>query len=130
MGKSTERYVYYKLIMTTISQELARRLNPNEKPEYSVFALYPGPFNSNIALEAPSLFQPLLKLVFKLFFRSPEQAEPVVYMAASKELKGKTTDYLFLMSRKQVDEKAADPENGAKIWEESIRVLSELGIKF
>lgn len=117
MAKTVERYGYYKLLMTTFSQELARRLN-KDKINFSVFALCPGPVNSNIAREAPKLVQPLMKLVFKLFFRSPEKAaEPVVFMAASSDLEGKATDYLFLMSRKEIDEKATNTENGKRLWE-------------
>lgn len=120
MGKSVERYGYYKLLMTTFAQELSRRLNPNQHTEYSVFALCPGPVNSNIAREAPAVFQPLLKVVFGIFFRSPEKAsEPVVYLTASKDVEGKATDYLFLMSRKDVDEKAIDIENGKRLWSKS-----------
>jgi len=118
MAKTVERYGYYKLLMTTFSQELERRLNSNAKPNYSVFALCPGPVNSNIAREAPVIVQPLMKLVFKMFFSSPEKAaEPVVYLAASKDVEGKPKDYLFLMSRKPVDEKAADLDNGRRLWE-------------
>jgi hypothetical protein len=32
-------------------------------------------------------------------------------------VEGKPFDYLFLMSRKEVDEKASDPENGKKLWD-------------
>ena len=131
MGKSVERYGYYKLLMTTFSQELSRRLNPNQKTEYSVFALCPGPVNSNIAREAPAIFQPLMKLVFKAFFRSPERAcEPVVYLAASKDVEGKATDYLFLMSRKPVDEKAVDPKNGGMLWKITEALLKNYKIDF
>jgi NAD(P)-dependent dehydrogenase (short-subunit alcohol dehydrogenase family) len=131
MNKAVERYGYYKLLMTTFSQELSRRLNPNQYPQFSVFALCPGPVNSNIAREAPAVFQPLMKLIFKAFFRSPETAcEPVVYLAASTEVEGKPTDYLFLMSRKTVDEKASDPENGKKLWKISEELLESKGIAF
>ena len=131
MGKSVERYGYYKLLMTTFSQELSRRLNPNQKTEYSVFALCPGPVNSNIAREAPVIFQPLMKLVFKAFFRSPERAcEPVVYLAASKDEEEKATDYLFLMSRKPVDEKAVDPKNGGRLWKVTEALLKNYKIDF
>lgn len=127
MGKSVERYGYYKLLMTTFARELSRRLNPDGHPEFSVFALCPGPVNSNIARETPAVFQPLLKLVFKLFFRSPERAcEPVVYLAASKDVEGKPNDYLFLMSRKPVDEKAGNPENGKKLWMKTTQLLTRL----
>ncbi len=126
MGKSVERYGYYKLLMTTFARELSRRMNSGKHTEVSVFALCPGPVNSNIAREAPSVFQPLLKLVFGLFFRSPEKAaEPVVYLAASKDVEGKASDYLFLMSRRPVDEKADDPENGKRLWELTENLLKK-----
>ncbi len=118
MGKAVERYGYYKLLMTTFSQELSRRLNTNQHTNYSSFALCPGPVNSNIAREAPALFQPLLKVIFKIFFRSPEKAsEPVVYLAASKDVEGMANYYLFLMSREDVDQKASNTENGKRLWE-------------
>lgn len=125
MAKTVERYGYYKLLMTTFSQELERRLN-SDAVTYSVFALCPGPVNSNIAREAPAIVQPIMKLVFRIFFRSPEKAaEPVVYLAASQALEGKPKDYLYLMSQKAVDEKAADPENGRKLWELTQQLLDK-----
>lgn len=120
IGKVMELYGYYKLMLTTFANELSRRLNPGNVTDYSVFALCPGPVNSNIAREAPKIFQPLLKLTFSLFFRSPERAcEPVLYLASSKDVEDKAMDYLFLMSRKEMDPKATDPENGKKLWEVS-----------
>ncbi len=117
IGKSIELYGYYKLLLTTFSVELSRRLNPGSTTNYSVFSLCPGPVNSNIAREAPKVFIPLLKLVFGIFFKSPANAAiPVVYLAASGDVEEKPFDYLFLMSRKAVDEKAADPGNGKQLW--------------
>ena len=76
--------------------------------------------------EAPAIVQPIMKLVFKIFFSSPEKAaEPVVFMAASKDLEGKPKDYLFLMSRKAVDDKAADQENGKKLWSLTEQLLDK-----
>jgi len=125
MAKTVERYGYYKLLMTTFSQELERRLN-KDKINYSVFALCPGPVNSSIAREAPKMVQPIMKLVFKLFFSSPEKAaEPVVYLTASEDLEGKPTDYLFLMSRKDIEEKAINPENGNRLWELTENLIKE-----
>ena len=116
--KSVEMYGYYKLLLLTMASELSRRLNQGGKVQCSVFALCPGPVNSNIAREAPLLFQPLLKLVFGIFFRSPKKAcRPVVYMAASKELEGSTGNYMFLMQKKDMDEKATNLENGKRLWE-------------
>ena len=127
IGKSIEYYGYYKLLLTTFSVELSRRLNPNGERNFSVFSMCPGPVNSNIAREAPKLFIPLLKLVFGIFFKSPAKAAiPVVYLAASADVEGKPFDYLFLMSRKEVDEKASDPENGKRLWELSEKLRESL----
>ncbi|MBE0647453.1 MAG: SDR family NAD(P)-dependent oxidoreductase [Bacteroidales bacterium] len=122
--QSMELYGYYKLLLVTFSRELSRRLNPAGKVNTSIFAMCPGPVNSNIAREAPKIFHPLLKLIFAIFFKSPkEAAKPVVYLAASPDVEGKPFDYLFLMSRQEIDEKAADPENGERLWEVSERLL-------
>ncbi len=118
IGKSIELYGYYKLLLTTYSVELSRRLNPGAETNFSIFSLCPGPVNSNIAREAPKVFTPLLKLVFGIFFKSPAKAAvPAIYLAASGDVAGKPFDYLFLMGRKDVDEKASDPENGKKLWQ-------------
>jgi len=129
MKKTVELYGYYKLLLTTFAMELSRRLNPGSDTNISVFSLCPGPVNSNIAREAPGLFQPLLKLVFSLFFKSPEKAAvPVIYLASSKEPEGKPFDYLFLMNRKDIDELASDPENGKKLWEVSETLRKQLSM--
>ncbi|MFZ4522152.1 MAG: SDR family NAD(P)-dependent oxidoreductase [Bacteroidales bacterium] len=127
IGKSIELYGYYKLLLTTFSVELSRRLNPDGVTNYAVASMCPGPVNSNIAREAPKLFIPLLKVVFGIFFKSPAKAAvPVVYLAASKDVEGKPFDYLFLMSRQPVDEKASDPANGKKLWELSEELWTKL----
>jgi NAD(P)-dependent dehydrogenase (short-subunit alcohol dehydrogenase family) len=131
MGETVKYYGYYKLLMTTFAVELSRRLNPGKKAETSVFALCPGPVNSNIAREAPAIFKPLMKLVFALFFRTPEKASaPVVYMAASRDQEGKKLDYLFLMNKKEIDEKALDADSGKRLWEETERLLERHGVVF
>ena len=131
MGKTVELYGYYKLLMTTYANELSRRLNPQGQLNYSVFALCPGPVNSNIARESPAIFKPLLKIVFGIFFRSPKVAvQPVVYFAASSDVKDKTIDYLFLMSRKEMDAKATDVVNGKKVWRLSEELLKQHGVVF
>jgi NAD(P)-dependent dehydrogenase (short-subunit alcohol dehydrogenase family) len=128
IGKTVELYGYYKLLLVTFARELSQRLNEKET-RFSVFALCPGPVNSNIAREAPGIFKPLLRLVFTIFFRSPEKAcEPVLYHAASKQQEGKQFDYLFLMERKAIDEKADDPKNGEKLWNLSEDLLKKLKV--
>ncbi len=106
-------------------------MNPAGKINCSVFALCPGPVNTNIAREAPVVFKPVLKLVFALFFRSPAVAvRPLVYFATSKEVNGKSMDYLFLLSRKEMDEKTTDEKNGQKLWQLSEELLAKHGVVF
>lgn len=125
--KSVSMYGYYKLLLLTMVNELSRRLNPGNNTLYSVFALCPGPVNSNIARESPLIFQPLLKLVFFLFFKSPKKASsPVIYLSASSEIEGKSIDYLFLMNRKPMDHKAVDPENGRRLWDLSVQLRNQI----
>jgi len=127
MKKTVEYYGYYKLLLTTFAYELSRRLQADGRRPVSVFSLCPGPVNSGIAREAPALIQPLMKLIFTMFFASPgKAAEPVVYLASSKDLEGKPFDYLFKMSRKEIDEKASDPDNGKKLWEMSDKLINNL----
>ena len=131
MGKTVEYYGYYKLLLATFANELSRKINSPDQVNYSVFALCPGPVNSNIAREAPAIFKPLLKAVFKIFFRSPEVAvQPVSYFAASTEVKGRAIEYLFLMGRKDMDAKAMDEENGQRLWQLSETLLKEYGMVF
>jgi len=125
--QSMEHYGHNKLLLTTFAVELSRRLNPNGSTAFSVFALCPGPVNSNIARETPKVFQPLLRLIFRMFFRSPKEASaPVIYFAASQDVEAKTFDYLFLMNRKDADDKAMNPENGKKLWEISSALRKKL----
>jgi NAD(P)-dependent dehydrogenase (short-subunit alcohol dehydrogenase family) len=127
MNKTVEYYGYYKLLLTTYTRELARRLHTNGLQPVSVFALCPGPVNSNIAREAPGIFQPLMKLIFAMFFKSPRKAaEPVVYLSVSKDVEAKSYDYLFKMTRKDIDEKAADEANGRILWELSEELIKKL----
>jgi len=129
MGKSMEHYGHNKLLLTTFAFELSHRLNPGRTTNYSVFAVCPGPVNSNIARESPKIFHPLLRLIFRLFFRSPGKAAiPVLYLAASPDFEGKSFDYLFLMSRKTIDEKASDPSNGKKLWAMSEELLKNFSV--
>jgi NAD(P)-dependent dehydrogenase (short-subunit alcohol dehydrogenase family) len=126
IGKAIELYGYYKMLLTTFAVELSRRMN-SEGRTFPVFALCPGPVNSNIGREAPKIFHPLMKLVFAIFFKSPAKAAiPVIYLATSHDLDRKAFDYMFLMSRKDVGKNAADPENGRMLWERSMELRRQL----
>ncbi|MBR9998238.1 MAG: SDR family NAD(P)-dependent oxidoreductase [Cyclobacteriaceae bacterium] len=127
MGKTVELYGYYKLLLTTFARELSRR---QRLSGVSVFALCPGPVNTRIAREAPWVIQPILKLIFAIFFRSPmKAAETVVYFATSPDFENISFDYLHLMTRKEIDPMAADPENGRKLWELSEKLLEGFHIR-
>lgn len=124
MGKVISLYGYYKLLLNVYATELSRRQN-KDGFKYGVFALCPGPVNSNIAREAPKIFMPLLKLVFGIFFSSPSKAaEPVMYLACSRSLEGKSDVYLHLMQKKEMDAKALDAESGKKLWQKSEELLA------
>jgi hypothetical protein len=65
----------------------------------------------------------VLNLIFFVIFRSPAKAAlPVVYMAISPDYEGKTGEYLHMFKPKKMDPKVYDPVEGAKLWEESVKL--------
>lgn len=126
MGKVIDLYGYYKLVLNTFAVELGRRIRA-DKRSIDVFAMCPGPVNSNIARRAPSWVQPILKVVFSMFFSSPEKAaKPAIYLAVSPDIAGRENLYLHLMQEKAMDAKALDEENGDKLWSRSELLMSRL----
>lgn len=126
MNETVSRYGYFKLLLTTFGNELSRRLN-NGQANVQVRMLCPGPVNSNIAREAPGWMQPLLRGVFSLFFRSPEKAsDPILFFAGEYDSSDPIA-YLFLMQKKEMDEKARDEKNGKRLWEISMQLIEALG---
>jgi len=128
MGGSMKQYGYTKLLLTTYFAELDRRLadgnERNDNRRGSVFALCPGPVNTRIARDAPTVFLPLLKLIFAIFFRSPYKgSEPVEYLCCAPELSDRSGVYLHLMAEKPVSEAAADPVTGRRLWEATEKLL-------
>jgi NAD(P)-dependent dehydrogenase (short-subunit alcohol dehydrogenase family) len=125
MSGSLAEYGRSKLLLSTFSSELTRRLKRGDNVEVSVHSLCPGPVNSGIAREAPALILPLLKLVFFIFFRSPKKAcEPVVYLCSSRSLEGKTGIYLHIMEQKEASQEAMNTENGIKLWNASEKLVN------
>ncbi|MEO1655483.1 MAG: hypothetical protein AAFU64_18210, partial [Bacteroidota bacterium] len=126
MAKSVSLYGYYKFFMNTYLQELSRRIN-QDQIEISINSLCPGPVNSNIAREAPAMFKPLVKVIFGLFFRSPEKAaEPALYLSCSPDVEGESDWYLHLMHRKGVNPEANNPALGSELWKRSEALLEEV----
>jgi NAD(P)-dependent dehydrogenase (short-subunit alcohol dehydrogenase family) len=113
-----------KLLTCTHAAELARRLDG----DVAVHALCPGAVNTRLAREAPVWSQPLLKVAFTLFFRSPEAAAtPAVYLSCARSLKERTAIYLHVMEEKPMAPLATDPTEGAALWRACNELLAELG---
>jgi len=118
-------YGTYKLMLATFAWELARRLSVEGIPRLSVFALCPGAMRTNIARELPAPLRAPLGAVMHLFFQDPFVAdEPVLYLACSHALEGRTAVYLHKMAPKDVDPRAADANVGRVLWERSEAVLA------
>lgn len=119
-------YGYSKLLLNTYAAELSRRLQDERGVDVAVHSLCPGAVDSDIAREAPQWVQPALKLVFKAFFRPPEQAaEPVLYLTLARELEGTTGRYLHVMAEKPAGENSLDETVGKRLWERSETLIAE-----
>ena len=117
-------YSYFKLILNTWAVELSRRLAPEGRTDVLVHVMCPGPVNTNIIREAPWALRGALKLIFTLFFRSPDvAARPVVYMAAHPDFAEETGRYLHMFRPKQMDSKCYDRTEGQKLWARSVELL-------
>jgi NAD(P)-dependent dehydrogenase (short-subunit alcohol dehydrogenase family) len=117
-------YGTYKLMLATFAWELSRRLAAGGTPRVAVFALCPGAMRTNIARELPAPLRAPLGAVMRLFFQDPFVAdEPVLYLACSRALEGRTAVYLHKMASRDVDPRAADAEAGRALWEASEAVL-------
>lgn len=122
---SIAQYGHSKLVMTTWLQELARRLQDEQGVEVGVHCLCPGPINSNIARDAPAAFKPLLGVVMKLLFASPEKAcEPVLYLCCAQALEDRTAVYLHLMTEKPAAAQALDRDLAARLWERAEHLIA------
>ena len=129
MKGSVAEYGYTKLLLSAFACELDRRLNRNGQIQAAVHHLCPGAVNTNIAREAPALVQPFIKLAFGLFFKKPHKAcSPVIYLACSRDIEGRSGIYLHLMEEKPAAPAALDAESGMRLWEateELIRKASD-----
>jgi retinol dehydrogenase 14 len=118
-------YATYKLMLATFAWELARRLSVEGTPQVAVFALCPGAMRTNIVRELPAPLRAPLKVVMHLLFQDPFVAdEPVLYLACSRALEGRSAVYLHKMAPKDVDARAADAGVGRVLWERSEALLS------
>lgn len=128
VNKGMNNYSYFKLVLNTFAAELARRLAPGGVIDVPVHVMCPGPVNSDIVRDAPLALRAFLKLVFSVFFRSPElAARPAVYMCVAPEFERETGRYLHMFIPKRMDEKCYDAAEGARLWERSVELLRSVG---
>ncbi len=128
VNKGISNYSYFKLVLNTFGCELARRLAPAGEIDVAAHVMCPGPVNSDIARDAPPALKAFLKLVFRLAFRAPEvAARPAVYACVSPAFEAETNRYLHMFNPKRMDEKCYDGVEGAKLWERSISLCTEVG---
>jgi hypothetical protein len=116
-------------VLNTFATELSRRVNKNEIIA-QVNCICPGPVNTNIIREVPFPIRVILRGIFSIIFRTPENAAPpVIYMASSNDFIDKTNQYLHMFIPKRMDEKVYDEAEGKKLWEESEKLWKQLDSK-
>lgn len=128
VNKGIHNYSYFKLVLNTFATELSRRLAPGGAIDVPVHVMCPGPVDSNILRDAPPALMVFMKLMFRVFFRSPEiAARPTVYMGIAGDYERDTNQYLHMFNPKRMDPKCYDPAAGRRLWEWTERRLVELG---
>jgi NAD(P)-dependent dehydrogenase (short-subunit alcohol dehydrogenase family) len=118
-------YGTYKLMLTTFAWELARRMQADGGSRVAVLALCPGAMRTGIARELPGPLRIPLDGLMHLLFQDPFVAdEPVLHLACSRAIEGRTAIYLHRMAVKQVDPRVADEGAGRELWARSEEVLA------
>jgi len=122
IGAAVKRYGYTKALLVTWAQEAARRF----APDVAVHTICPGPVASKIAREAPGWAQTLLSPVMKGFFSPGDlAAEPVVYLAASSALDGRTGVYFHRWVEKRPSDLACDETVAARLYDATYELLQQ-----
>jgi NAD(P)-dependent dehydrogenase (short-subunit alcohol dehydrogenase family) len=130
MKRSVPLYGYYKHMLLSFAWELSRILQTKDTG-IAVHALCPGPVNTKLARETPWFAKWLVTAIFALFFKDPAKAcEPVVYLACARSLHHRTRVYLHRMEEKQIQARAAAPEDAQRLWAASLCLLEKLGHGF
>lgn len=127
VNRGIHNYSYFKLVLNTFGAELSRRLAPEGRIDVPVHVMCPGPVDSDIVRDAPLALRAFLKLVFRVFFRSPQvAARPAVYLCVAPEFERETGRYLHMFNPKRMDEKCYDEAAGAMLWDRSVELLRRL----
>ena len=67
-----------------------------------------------------------MKPIIGAFAAPEEAAKPVVFLAASRELDGRTGVYMHRWTEKEPSGLATDPMLGARLWAESHALIERL----
>lgn len=117
-----KQYGASKRLLHTWTEALATRAE-----ELQVVHLCPGAIASDIAREAPGLLQPVVGLVMRTMFPSPDRvAAWVAWVVASPDLDGRTGLYFHLGREKAPGDGVRDATIGTRLWESTERRLDEL----
>ena len=117
-----DRYAYSKLLLTTFSHELRRRLAAGKV----VFDICPGPVASEIAREAPWPIGTITQLGMKLIFPSPTDAAlPVLSLAVRQldDLPDATAVHYHMSEPLPAGASADDAKVGAWLWQDTMQIL-------
>ena len=117
-----DRYAYSKLLLTTYSHELRRRLASGKL----VFDICPGPVASEIAREAPWPISSITQFGMKLIFPSPpEAALPVLSLAVQPldVLPDAAAVHYHMSEPLAAGASADDAKVGAWLWKETMQLL-------
>lgn len=110
-------YCRSKLANVLFTLELARRM---EGRGVTANCLHPGGVATNIWSRAPAWTKPLINVIGYFAFITPAQgAEPIIHLAASPEMEGRSGEYWHRMKRDEPTALAGDVELAARLWEKS-----------
>ncbi len=114
-------YCRSKLGNVLFTNELARRMAGR-----SVIAnsLHPGGVATNIWSRAPAWTQPLLAVIGWFAFITPARgALPIIHLAASPEMEGRTGEYWHEMRKRAPSPQALDADLAGRLWARSAELL-------
>ncbi len=119
--KGMQAYAGSKLMLTTYTLELARRL---EGTGVTANVVEPGFVATNLGRNSGSLLNSVMFTLVRPMQITPEKAaENTVYAATSPELEGVTGKVFSKKQEKETPPITHDGEARRRLWEEALRLL-------
>jgi NAD(P)-dependent dehydrogenase (short-subunit alcohol dehydrogenase family) len=120
-------YSQSKLANVLFAAELARRLAGTGVTSNSV---HPGSVDTNIWADAPLWAKPMITLLFRPWFITPEQGgATIVQLAASPTFAGVTGQYFERQRSVEPSAAARDRVTAERLWEVSAELVG-LGLEY